>query len=82
MILKRLIERADVEDAFQQLDSLTKEESLMAVTENMGAAYRVNRNAQVIEGVIHRVDQNTNTVFGEQSQEEEEYVPRIICYYQ
>ena len=45
--LKRLIGRTDVEDALLRLDSLTKEESLMAVAKNLEITHRVKERTQM-----------------------------------
>ena len=47
--LKRLIGRTDVEDALLRLDSLTKEESLMAVAKNLEITQRVDQNVMVVK---------------------------------
>jgi hypothetical protein len=63
--LKKLIGRTDVEDALLQLDSLTKEESLMAVAKNLEITHHVKILAEEIDDkvqVIDRVDQNVIAV--------------------
>lgn len=45
---KRLVGKTNVEDALLRLDSLTKEESLMAVARNLEATHRVH---VVVRGV-------------------------------
>jgi hypothetical protein len=70
--LKRLIGRTDVEDAVLRLDSLTKEESLMAVAQNLEVTHDVNGNVKDIKVLaedidnkvqaIDRVDQNVKVV--------------------
>jgi hypothetical protein len=52
--LKRLIGRRDIEDALLRLDSLTKEESLMALARNLEVTHR-------IDTVIRDVDDNVKT---------------------
>ena len=49
--LKTLVGRKEVEDALLRLDSLTKEESLMAVARNLEATNTVDR-------IVHGVDSN------------------------
>ena len=74
--LKRLIGRTDVEDALLRLDSLTKEEGLMAVAKNLEVTHHVERDVkeikvlaegtddrvQVIERVTHSVGQTVKVV--------------------
>jgi ABC-type uncharacterized transport system ATPase subunit len=74
--LKKLMGRTDVEDALLRLDSLTKEESLMAVAKILEVADCVRDNVremkvlaegtddrvQVLERVAHSVDQTVNVV--------------------
>ena len=52
--LKTLVGRKEVEDALLRLDSLTKEESLMAVTRNLEATHCVDR-------ILRGVDDNVKT---------------------
>jgi hypothetical protein len=54
-ILKKLMGRSDVEDAVLRLDSLTKEESLMAVAQNLEAT---KKNLEV----THDVDGNVKDI--------------------
>jgi hypothetical protein len=51
--LKRLIGRTDVEDALLRLDSLTKDESLMAVAKNLEITHRVDQNVMVVKERTH-----------------------------
>ena len=63
--LKRLIRKTDVEDALLWLDSLTKEESLMAVAKNLEVTHQVKILAEDIDGkvrAIDRVDKNVKVV--------------------
>jgi ABC-type uncharacterized transport system ATPase subunit len=74
--LKRLIGRTDVEDALLRLDSLTKEESLMALAKFLEVTHHVERGVeeimalaegtdnrvQVIERITHSVDQTVKVV--------------------
>ena len=50
--LKTLVGRREVEDALLRLDSLTKEESLMAVARNLEATHSVDR---IVRGVDSNV---------------------------
>jgi hypothetical protein len=47
--LKRLIGKTDVEDALIQLDSLTKEENLMAVARTLEVVHHVDDKVEVID---------------------------------
>ena len=74
--LKRLMGRSDVEDAVLRLDSLTKEESLMAVAQNLEATQRnlevthdvdgnvkdIKALAEDIDDKVQGVDQNVKAV--------------------
>ena len=40
-VLKTLVGRTDIEDALQQLDTLTKEEALMTATRNLEVTHQV-----------------------------------------
>ena len=69
---KKLIGKTDVEDAFSRLESLTNEESLMAVAMNLEVTFDIDGNVkkiqvlaedidskvQVIEGATQSIDQN------------------------
>jgi hypothetical protein len=64
-VLNKLIGGSDVKDALLQLDSLTKEESLMAVARNLEVMHHVDDNVKELKvlaednvQVIDRVDQN------------------------
>jgi hypothetical protein len=56
--LKRLVGRTDLEDALLRLDSLTKEESLMAVARNLEATHRVDGNVQETKRLAEVIDHN------------------------
>jgi hypothetical protein len=57
--LKKLIGRTDVEDALLQLDSLTKEECLMAVAKNLEVAHHVKIFAEDIDDKVQVVKERT-----------------------
>jgi len=71
-ILKKLAGRTDVEDAFQQLDTLTKEETSMAVARTLEVTHHVDDNVEetkvltksagddikAIQGVASNIDFN------------------------
>jgi hypothetical protein len=50
--LKRLMGKTDVEDALLRLDSLTKEESLMAMAKNLEVTHEVDRNVKEIKVLV------------------------------
>jgi hypothetical protein len=50
--LKRLIGKTDVEDALVRLDSLTKEERLMAMAKNFEVVHHVKALAEDIDGKV------------------------------
>ena len=54
--LKRLVGRTDVEDGFQRLDTLTKEETLMAVTRNLEVTHHIDDNVMAVKGIVHDID--------------------------
>ena len=56
--MKRLMGKADVENAFQRLDTLTKEENLMAAARTLEATHHVDNKVTVIEEVLQQVDGN------------------------
>ena len=51
--------RTDVEDGFQRLDTLTKEETLMAVTRNLEVTHHIDDNVMAVKGIVHNIDGNT-----------------------
>ena len=55
--LKKLLGRTDVDDALERLDTLTKEESLMAAAKNLEIACRIEGEVLVIERVTNSIDQ-------------------------
>jgi hypothetical protein len=56
--LKRLIGRTEVEDALDRLDTLTKEETLMAVTRNLGVTHHVDGNVKAVKEIAQNIDGN------------------------
>ena len=60
--LKRLIGRTDVEDALLRLDSLTREESLMAVAKNLEVTHYVDGNVKDIKVLTEDIDGNVKAV--------------------
>ena len=58
-ILKKLVGKTDVEDALSQLDTLTKEETLMVVVRNLEVTHHVDGNINATKLVAEDID---NTV--------------------
>ena len=56
--MKRLMGKTDVENAFQRLDILTKEENLMTAARTFEATHHVDNKVTVIEEVLQQVDCN------------------------
>ena len=54
-ILKRLAGRTEVEDALEELDTLTREETSMTLARNLEVTHRVDGNTMAIKDSI---DQN------------------------
>ena len=54
--------RTDVEDALLRLDSLTKEESLMAVANNLEVTYHVDGSVKHIKVLAEDIDENVKAV--------------------
>jgi hypothetical protein len=60
--LKRLIGRTDVEDALLRLDSLTKEESLMAMAKNLEVTHHVEHNVEEIKVLAENTDDRVQVI--------------------
>ena len=60
--LKRLMGRTEVEDALDRLDTLTKEETSMAVTRNLEVTHRVDGNVMGVKGTVHNIDGNVEAI--------------------
>ena len=56
--IKRLMGKTDVENAFQRLDTLTKEENLMVAARTFEATQHVDNKVTVIDEVLQQVDGN------------------------
>ncbi|KAH9985686.1 hypothetical protein BJV77DRAFT_1152736 [Russula vinacea] len=54
--------RTEVEDALDRLDTLTKEETSMAVTRNLEVTHRVNGNVMAVKGTVHNIDGNVEAI--------------------
>ena len=60
--LTRLMGRTEVEDAFERLDTLTKEETLMAVTRILGVTHHVDGDVTAVKGIVHNIDGNVEAI--------------------
>ncbi|KAI0274204.1 hypothetical protein BGY98DRAFT_1188657 [Russula aff. rugulosa BPL654] len=60
--MKRLMGKTDVEDAFERLDTLTKEENLMTAARTFEATHHVDNKVTVIEEVLQQVDGNIHGI--------------------
>jgi len=58
-LLKKLVGRADIEDAVQRLDSLTKEEGLMTAARNLAVTHHVDDNVTTIQDVVTATKDST-----------------------
>jgi len=56
--LKKLVGKADVEDALQRLDMLTKEENLMMAALTLGATHDIRDDVDVIREDTRNIDDN------------------------
>jgi carbon monoxide dehydrogenase subunit G len=61
-VLKKLAGRADVEDALSRLDSLTREETLIAVAKNLEISHSVDRNVTEINVLAEDTDGNVKKI--------------------
>ena len=62
--MKRLVGKAEVENALQRLDLLTKEENMMTVARTFEAAHDINVNVKATQELTHHVDNNMMEVKG------------------
>ena len=60
--LKRLMGKTGVEDAFQRLDTLTKEENLMAAAKTFEVTHDVNVNVKATQELTQHVDNNVTVI--------------------
>ena len=60
--MKRLVGRKEIEDALLRLDSLTKEESLMAMARNLEVTHRVDSVVRDIDGNLKETKALTKDV--------------------
>ena len=62
--MKKLVERADIEDAFGRLDQLTQDEVQMAAVWGLKTTHEVDDKVQAIEGTVHAVDDKMKIIEG------------------
>jgi hypothetical protein len=55
-LLKKLAGRSEIEDAMLQLDTLTKEESLVIVARTLEVTYRVDGNVEATKSLMEHID--------------------------
>jgi hypothetical protein len=60
--LKRLVGRTDVEDALLRLDSLTKEENLMAMAKNLEITQHVEHNVKEIKVLAESTEDRVQVI--------------------
>ena len=60
--LTRLMGRTEVEDALERLDTLTREETLMAVTRNLVVTHHVDDNVMAVKGIVDNIDGNVEAI--------------------
>jgi coenzyme F420-reducing hydrogenase alpha subunit len=60
--LNRLIGKAEIQDALERLDMLTKEETGMAVARNLEVTHVVDQNVKTVEEVVRGIDNNVMVV--------------------
>ena len=54
--------KADLEDAFRRLDTLTKEENLMTAARTFEATYDINANIKATQGLTHLVNNKVTVI--------------------
>jgi hypothetical protein len=66
--LKRLVGRADIEDALQRLDKLTQEEARMATAEGLKATHGIDNKVEdvgdKVKGVDNKIQGVDNKIHG------------------
>lgn len=60
--LKRLIGKADLEDAFQRLDTLTREENLMTAARTFEATFDIDVNMKATQELTHLVENKVKAI--------------------
>jgi hypothetical protein len=60
--LNRLVGKSAIQDALDQLDTLTKEESGMTGARTLGVAHIIDDNVKVVEEVTHAIDENVRVI--------------------
>jgi len=59
---KKLIGRKDIEDAFLRMDSLTKDETIMAVAKILEVAFDINGNIKGLQEVVESAHTHLQTM--------------------
>jgi hypothetical protein len=62
--MKRLVGKAEVENALQRLEMLTKEENVMTAARTFEAAHHINVNVKATQELTHNIDNNMMEVKG------------------
>ena len=62
--LKRLVGKTEVEDALERLNTLTKEETLMAMTKNLEVTHHVDSNVTAVKEIVLDIDGNVEAIKG------------------
>ena len=62
--MKRLVGKAEVENALQRLETLTKEENLMTAARNFEATHHIEVSVKATQELTHRVNDNMMEVKG------------------
>jgi hypothetical protein len=60
--VKRLLGKADVEEALSRLDMLTKEECLMVVARNLEVAHHVDANVTTTRELTQGIDNSVKVI--------------------
>lgn len=61
-LLKRLVGRADIEDALRRLDKLTQEEACMASAESLKAAHGIHTKVEDVSSKVKDVDSRVRDI--------------------
>ena len=60
--MQKLLGKNDIEDALKRLDTLTMEESRMAITETLKVADRVDDKVDKVDNKVDKVDNKVDRV--------------------
>jgi hypothetical protein len=63
--MRKLIGRADIEDALKRLDNLTQEESRMATAQVLKATRSVDDRVRGVDGKVAKIIDGTRTIFSQ-----------------